>query len=40
MEYATNSRPPARATAAEVDPNLGAPDQRIHWPENMDRGGQ
>lgn len=40
MEYVTNSRRPARATAAEVNPDLGAPDQQIHWPENMDRSGQ
>lgn len=40
MEYATNSKPPARETGAEVDPDLGAPDQRIHCLENMDCGGQ
>lgn len=38
MEYVTNTGVQEEATAAEVDPELVAPTQRIQWLANMDCG--
>lgn len=38
MEYLTNSRTPAGATAREVDPDLRAPAQRRNWQYDNDEG--
>lgn len=38
MEYLTNSRMPAGATAGEVDPDLRAPAQWRNWQYDNDEG--